>query len=308
MEQTTRILQSRYDNLELSLLEVKPEGELRGVVQLVHGMSEYKERYLPLMEYLAKRGFVCVIHDHRGHGKSVKRTDDLGYMYGGRGDAIVDDIRLVNSYIRYKYNNLPLILFGHSMGSLAVRTFLKKYDRHLSAVIICGSPSKNAALPLGRGILKVQHIVKGPHHKSKIIEGLSFGTYAARFPRDKSRFAWTCAAPEVVEEYESSPLCGFTFTVDGYNALFDLMQETYSPKGWKCLRPDLPILFISGGDDPCMGNIRQFKQAVDFMRFVGYHDVRGKIYPGMRHEILNEHDKEKVYHDIYCFIRRKINR
>ncbi len=302
MEKSTRTLHSRMDGLELSVLEVIPEGEVRGVMQLVHGMSEYKERYLPFMEYMAKHGFVCVIHDHRGHGKSVKAQEDLGYMYGGGGEALIQDIRRVNSYVRCKYPNRPVILFGHSMGSLAARAFLKRYDRSVKMVIICGSPSKNPALFAGKAIASLQKKFMGGRHISRLIESMSFGPYAARFPKEKSRFAWVCSDPEVVEEYEQSSLCGFTFSADGYLALFDLMEETYSSKDWKCQRPDMPILFISGGDDPCMGNIRGFKHAVDHMRCVGYRKVRGKVYPGMRHEILNEKNKDKVYRDIYAYI------
>ncbi len=300
MEKSTRTLHSRIDGLELSVLEVVPQGEIRGVVQLVHGMSEYKERYLPFMEYMAKRGFACVIHDHRGHGKSVRAEEDLGYMYGGGGEALVQDIRRINSYVRCKYPNRPLILFGHSMGSLAVRAFLKRYDRNVKMAIICGSPSDNPLLPVGKAIAAVQKRFLGGRHVCRLIESMSFGSYATRFYREKNKFAWVCSDPLVVEEYDQSPLCGFTFSADAYQALFDLMEETYSAKGWKCQRPQMPILFISGGDDPCMGNIRGFKNAVDHMRCVGYRKVRGKVYPGMRHEILNEKNKEKVSHDVYA--------
>ena len=119
-----KTIKSRADGLELSVLEIAPEGKLRGIVQLVHGMSENKERYQPFMEYLAAEGFLTVIHDHRGHGASVRQKQDLGYMYGGGAEALLDDISLINETLRKKYPELPLILFGHSMGSLAVRSFV----------------------------------------------------------------------------------------------------------------------------------------------------------------------------------------
>ena len=123
-----KTIKSRADGLELSVLEIAPEGKLRGIVQLVHGMSENKERYQPFMEYLAAEGFLTVIHDHRGHGASVRQKQDLGYMYGGGAEALLDDISLINETLRKKYPELPLILFGHSMGSLAVRSFVKEHD------------------------------------------------------------------------------------------------------------------------------------------------------------------------------------
>ena len=156
MRQVTWKLHSRVDNLELSVLRTEPEGKIRGVIQIVHGMSEHKERYLPFMEYMTGRGFACVIHDHRGHGKSVKASGDLGYMYGGGAHAMVEDIRRVNDFIHRRYAHKKVILLGHSMGSLAVRTYLKKYDRSVDLVILSGSPSKNPALPVGMVLTAVQ--------------------------------------------------------------------------------------------------------------------------------------------------------
>ena len=113
---------SEADGLEISVMALIPDKKpYRAVVQLVHGMSEHKERYIPFMQYLAKRGYVVVIHDHRGHGKSVKNQDDLGCTYGGGAQAMLQDIRTVNRKIHAYYPELPLILMGHSMGSLAVR-------------------------------------------------------------------------------------------------------------------------------------------------------------------------------------------
>ena len=118
-------IESEADGLDISVLAVVPdETPYKGILQLVHGMSEYKERYLPFMEYMAKKGYVCVIHDHRGHGKSVRSKEDLGYMYGGGADAMLQDIHTVNCLIKDHFPGIPLILFGHSMGSLAVRAYL----------------------------------------------------------------------------------------------------------------------------------------------------------------------------------------
>ncbi len=298
---------SRVDRLPLSVMVVTPEGEPWCLVQIVHGMCEFKERYLPFMEYLADRGIASVIHDHRGHGQSVYGERDLGYMYGGGSRALVQDTRLVTARLRRKYGKkLPLAIVGHSMGSLVVRAYLKKYDRLADAVILCGSPSKNSFVRLGQAIARMEGIFLGGHHPSRALQALSFGPYAARFPKEESSYSWICSDREVVREYEDSHLCGFPFTADGYRALFGLMAQTYSDKGWACEKPDLPILFISGGDDPCMGNVRKFKHAVDHLRMQGYRDVRGKVYPGLRHELLNECEKEKIYRNCYCFIRKNL--
>ena len=268
-------------------------------------MSEHKERYIPFMEYLAEKGYITVIHDHRGHGKSVKNPDDLGYMYGGGAEAMLQDIETVNKEIHRHFPDLPVILFGHSMGSLAVRAFAAEHDDCIDMLIVCGSPSKNKARPLGKAIARVEGRVLGAHHKSKLLEAMSLGAYAMKFRGEGNRNSWICSDPEVYKAYTESDLCGFTFTDDAYLALFDLMKKAYDVHRWRCTRPKMPILFISGAEDPCLGNVRKFAGAVHAMRRAGYLDVRGKLYPGMRHEILNEKDHEKVWKDIAVYIKKK---
>ena len=246
-----------------------------------------------------------MIHDHRGHGKSVRSTEDLGYMYGGGADAMLQDIHTVNCLIKDHFPELPLILFGHSMGSLAVRAYAAHHDDCMDMLIVCGSPSYNALRPVGVALAKAEKAVFGPRHSAGLIEMMSFGSYAMRFKKEKNRFSWICSDPQVVKDYSDSEYCGFTFTDDAYLALFDLMKRAYDVKHWKCTKPEMPVLFISGAEDPCMGNVRQFAKAVRAMRQAGYRDVRGKLYPGMRHEILNEKDREKVYHDILIYIHKK---
>lgn len=305
--QNREIIKSQWDGLELSLLTVAPrEGrQLHGVIQMVHGMCEYKERYLPFMKFMAKHGYICVIHDNRGHGQSVKSMEDLGYMYEGGAKAMVEDIRQITLLLRERYPELPLTLFGHSMGSLAVRAYVKKYDDLLDGLIVCGSPSRNRAVILGKAIATVQKQIWGSHHRSKLLEALSFGGYAAQFPREKRKYAWICTDQLVVREYEDSQLCGFTFTVDGYRTLFDLMGEAYSRRGWKCANGSLPVLFLGGAQDPCIGNGRKFAAAMRHLQARGYQNVRGKLYPGLRHEILNEPCKRKIFQDVALFLRRQ---
>lgn len=302
----TKKLVSDVDGLELDLLMLVPEGDVKGIFQIHHGMSEYKERYLPFMEYLAGEGYAAAIHDCRGHGKSVRSQEDLGYMYGGGGSALVEDAHQVTMELRARWQGVPLILFGHSMGSLVVRMYTKKYDRDIDMLVVCGSPSKNDFLKAGKCIASVQGKLFGNHHISKLLEGASFGAFAKPFAQEKSRFAWCCSDPEVVRQYEESPLCGFTFTVDGYQALFQLMEETYSTDGWTLAKPDLPVLFVGGADDPCIGGARKYARAVQLMRKVGYKNTKGKLYPEMRHEILNEKDRQKVFQDIKKYAEKQL--
>ena len=297
---------SEADGLKVSVLTLVPDEEnYRGIVQLVHGMSEHKERYLPFMEYLAGQGFVTVIHDHRGHGKSVRNKGDLGYMYGGGAEGMLLDIHMVNQRTRKRFPELPLILFGHSMGSLAVRAYCADHDDCMDMLIVCGSPSKNPARAFGTGIARTEMLLFGPRHKSRFLEMLSFGSYAARFAKERDKNAWICSDKAIYKAYGESKLCGFTFTDDAYLALFDLMKKAYDTKHWRCTRKNLPVLFVAGAEDPCIGSVRKFAQAVQAMRAAGYVDVKGKLYPRMRHEILNETNKKQVYRDLAVYMKKK---
>ncbi|NCB92611.1 MAG: alpha/beta hydrolase [Clostridia bacterium] len=297
---------SDTDGLELDVLELIPEGEPKGIFQIHHGMSEYKERYFPFMEYLAQAGYVAVIHDCRGHGKSVRSQEDHGYMYGGGMNALIEDTHQIMMMEKEIWKECPVILFGHSMGSLVVRAYAAKYDDEIDMLVVCGSPSKNPYLFMGKRIAKIQEKIKGSHSKGKILELLTLGPYAKAFASEKNRYAWICTDKAVLDHYERSPMCGFTFTVDGYQTLFELMGAVYAKTDEKCRNPELPVLFVGGADDPCIGGARRYAQAVQHMRHLGYLNTKGKLYPGMRHEILNEKGKEKVFGDILKYMEKQL--
>lgn len=290
---------SRYDNVKISCLICHPDNKdmIKGIVQISHGMCEHKERYIPFMEFLCSNGYICVINDHRGHGESVIDKADLGYFYSGGAEAITDDLLCVNEMIRDRYPDTPLFLFGHSMGSLAVRSFVKRFDKFIDALIVCGSPSKNPAAGIGRILTRFIATFNGDRHRPAIIQKMAFESFNTRFEAEGTN-AWLSTDKANVEEYNNDPLCSYQFTANGFIGLFDLMLDTYSDKGWLVSKPELPIHFIAGEDDPCISNLKALQEAVQHMSEVGYVNVTYKTYKGMRHEILNETDKQYVWDDI----------
>lgn len=298
---------SQADQLPLDVCTLEPEGEPEAVVQICHGMCENKERYLPFMEYLAERGYASLIHDHRGHGGSVYSREDLGYFYGGGAKALVEDARQFTRYIKARWPGRPVILLGHSMGSLVVRSYVKRYDGDIQMLVMVGSPSKNPLVDFGLCLARLQRRFKGERSRGRLLEKLSFGAFAGKFP-DEGPNAWICSDPQVRADYAASPLCGFTFTVDGYLGLFGLMKDVYSKKGWVCANPELPVAFLGGAEDPCIGGAGKYARAVKQMKRAGYRNVRAKLYPGMRHEILNEKDKKNVYDDLLKYIQAQEKR
>lgn len=295
-------IKSNQDELELDVSFLKPEGEIKGIIQISHGMSEHKERYYLFMEYLASRGYVSIIHDHRGHGVSVKKQEDLGYFYDDKAEYIVEDLHQITTYIKEQYPGKELILFGHSMGSMVVRKYIKKYDKDIDKLIVCGSPSKNPFLEIALMIVRILKVFKGEHHRSALIQKLAFGSYNKNIENPVSKNAWVCANEEIVKEYDKDELNGFTFTLNGFQNLFTLMKNIYNRQGWNLNNRKLPIFFIAGEDDPVIVSSRDWQKAQNFLKEVGYQNVSGKLYSGMRHEILNEKENEMVFKDIIKWI------
>ena len=298
-------LSATADSLPLSVLTVSPQEGVTpiGIVQLVHGMCEYTERYIPFMEYLSNQGFICVIHDHRGHGKTVHQSEDLGYFYTGGYEAMIDDILVVTKWAKEQYKDLPCFLFGHSMGSMAVRAYTKRYDEYIDGLIVCGSPSYNPAGKIGQLLARLIIKLQGDRKRSAFLQKITFGKFNAKFEDATSPHSWVCSDPEVVEAYDADPLCNFVFTNNGFYNLYSLMLYTYDPKHWAMAKPDMPVGFFAGEDDPCIGNTKKFLSAVDFMRRVGYRDVTYRLYPHLRHEILHEKGKEQVYEDMCSLLK-----
>ncbi len=291
-------LTSDFDGLELSVLTCTGDVAPKAVFQIVHGMCEHKERYVPFMEFLASKGYAAVIHDHRGHGQSVRTPEDLGYFYEGGWQAMVDDIRLVNQWAHGRWPGLPLVLFGHSMGSMAVRSYTKRHDDTIDGLFVCGCPSFNPGAGAGKALAKTLGSIKGEHYRPKLIQKIAFGGYSRNFRGETSPNCWVCSDPSVVRAYDADPLCNYVFTANGFRNLFGVMQDCYSVRGWKMSRPQLPVRFISGAEDPCLISPKAFESAVENMRSFGYGDVTSRLYPGMRHEILNETGRQEVWDDV----------
>ena len=184
------------------------------------------------------------------------------------------------------------------MGSMVARSYTKRYDNELAGLIVCGSPSYNATNGIGKSIAKCDAKKHGDHYRSTQMQKLAFGTYNKSFGKVSSPNAWICSDTAVVAAYDASPLCNYIFTSNGFYNLFALMDDAYNRKDWHVVNPQLPIWFISGEDDPCFISPKKFNHAVDNMRKVGYVNVTSKLYPHMRHEIVNELGKEHVWNDI----------
>lgn len=297
MKKEELTLVSDFDGLELGVSLRIPERP-RGILQLVHGMAEHRERYHDFMDYCAERGLIVAIHDHRGHGASVKSNDDYGYFGKGGIEALVQDVHQITMYLRGRFPGQKLALFGHSMGSLIVRCYTQEFDQDIDNLIVCGSPSKRVGAGMGILAAKFLQIFHSDHYRSKFINALAFGGYNKKFANPASPNSWIVSDPAVVAAYDADARDGFVFTLNGFETLFSLIKRAYRKQGWAMQNPDLPVFFIAGADDPCIISAKDFAKAVNFLRGRGYKNAKSKLYPGMRHEILNEIGKEEVWQDV----------
>lgn len=313
-------LPASADNIRLAVAIYEPDNlaDAVGIIQIVHGMVEHKARYYSLMEWLTTKGFICVIHDHRGHGESANDSIELGYMGRGGWKALIADTKIVGDWARTEYgaggaqdtgagagkSRLPYTLFGHSMGSMVVRSYAKRYDDTIDRLIVCGSPSNNPAKGFGRALAWILGTFGGWHRRPKLLQNISFKGYNDRFSPENQRFvkAWTCSDLKVLEAVHNDPLCSFQFTTNGFYNLYGLMADCYGGNRWLVSKPEMPIHFISGADDPCLHDEARFNAAVEFLRSRGYRNVSAKLYPGMRHQILNEKNKTVVWNDLLALL------
>ena len=296
-------LHSAYDDVPLSVVLVSPESRPEAVLQLSHGMCGCKERYLPFMEYVSAHGVACVACDHRGHGASIKSPDDLGYMYEGGYMALVEDMKLVSDWTIGEFPDIPLILLGHSMGSMAARIYVKKYDSEISGLILCGSPGYEPVARLAILLTGFLCLFREGRLRPAFMQKLASSKFNRRYASEGD-LAWVCSDPEVCKSMQNNPKTNFIFTSNGLHNLLKMMVDTYSDKGWSVSNPNLPVTFLSGADDSCMKGEKSLHDAALLMYDLGYHNVTSAIFTDMRHEILNEMEKEVVWADILDFIMK----
>ena len=285
-----------------------PQGEIKAVFQIMHGMAEHGERYEDLARYLCEKGIAVFVNDHLGHGKSVKSDDDLGFFGEKAGyDSLVNDERKWTELIENEFPSLPIILFGHSMGSFVLREYLRRFsrDKRLKAAIICGTSGKNPASSFAITLADKIAKVKGSRHKSKFINSIAFGSYNKKIQKKETDFDWLSTDKNQVKKYIDDPYCGYLFTAAGYRDLFTLLNLVSGEKWFKEINHDLPLLLVAGMEDPVGQYGKGVREVYNLLKDAGQKDIAVKLYPGMRHEIHNEVNNKKVYEDLAAFAVKK---
>lgn len=274
--------------------------QIQGVLQIVHGSCEHADRYDRFARDLAGHGWIVYASDLRGHGHSVSHKDDLGFFGEQDGwSGLVEELHEVTELIRGAHPGLPILMFGHSMGSFLARHFAIRYGSELSGLILSGT-AHHTRSSLRAGKLLANQVIrtKGIRYRSKILYNLTYNSFNKRFEPSRTNQDWLTRDRAIVDSFIQDELCGFVFTAGGFRDMFEgLLYITDRENIGKTPR-DLPIFLLSGTDDPVGGFGKMVEKAYNFYRKAGIHDVRMKLYEGMRHEILNELGKEEVCDDI----------
>jgi alpha-beta hydrolase superfamily lysophospholipase len=276
----------------------------KGVIQISHGMAEHALRYGRFAKALNDAGYVVYAHDHRGHGKTIAQTDDQGFFAEKDGwNLVVDDTFILNQKIKTNHPTLPIILFAHSMGTFISQQYVAKHGETLAGLILSASIDNAGFLRnIGLIIAKIERLRIGARGQSNLLNTMSFGDFNKPFKPNRTEFDWLSRDDSAVDKYINDPLCGFIVTTQLWIDLLQGLGTMALPSTRKSVPSTLPILLITGEDDP----VTQKGKTVDELKLAyekaGIKNVSAKKYTGGRHESLNETNRDEVTTDIIAWL------
>ena len=287
-----------------------PDGSPKGIVQIAHGIAEHIDRYEDFMRFLAENAYVAVGNDHLGHGKSIARLDEQGIFAENNGwSFVVEDMKKLREQVREQFPNIPYIFFGHSMGSFLTRTFLILHPDLYDAAILSGTGHQSAALVNG-GYLAAELMtkLKGPRASGQALNDMAFGSYCKRIENPRTPFDWLSRDNETVDKYIADPLCGFVCKTSLYRDMMGGLKFLTNQKNIDKMNKTLPIYFMSGAEDPVGDYGAGVETAYKAFCRAGLKDVMIRLYPGGRHEMLNELNRDEVMQDILNWLNERIEK
>ena len=305
---STNFTYTSSDGTEVYVYKWIPkQKEIRGVVQISHGMAETAVRYERFAKVLNQNGFIVYANDHRGHGKTAKDIDSLGYLGDNDGfNLLIQDVAKLSDIIREENPGLGLYLFSHSMGSFAAQRYIMDYKDKIDGLVLSGSNGEQGfTLTAAKTIAKLEMMIRGRRAKSKLMNNLSFGAYNKKFKPEKTGSEWLSRDEEEVKKYIEDPYCGTIFPTSFYYDFLGSLQYIEDESNFKKIPKDLPILIISGEEDPVGDFGKGLKKLYTRYKEAGVKDLEIKLYPGARHEILNEINREVVMDDVVNWLNNR---
>lgn len=284
-------------------------GKCRAILQIIHGMTEFIERYEPFAQYLAANDILVVGYDLLGHGRSILSREGWGYFAPGNpAKILVQDMHQLRLLIQKDYSDVPYFMLGHSMGSFLLRRYISSRGKGLNGAIVMGTGYTDPRMSqTGITLANLLAKVFGWHHRSGLLTGIAFSAnrrfdMTGKFP-EKS---WLTRDEKIAEWYYRQPACTYIFTLNGYLALFDMVKYCCLQENADRIRKKLPILLVSGADDGVGDYGRGVRKVREIYQRAGIEDLQMVLYENDRHEILNELDREKVYEDLLDWMQARI--
>jgi alpha-beta hydrolase superfamily lysophospholipase len=297
---------SRDGISKIHAVRYSPEqGEITCVIQFVHGMAEYFERYEGFARYMTDRGIIVTGSDHLGHGKSIGEDGIPGYFCKqDPATVVVRDVHRLKKITQELYPGVPYVILGHSMGSFILRNYMCRYGSGISGAVIMGTGMPPmTVIRVGKIIAGVERLFFGDKHVSRLLDRLCFKKYNKCIEHPATEMDWLSRNVENVEWYIKDPMCGFIFTVNGFRTMFELLARTHRKQELRKIPKDMPILIMSGEEDPVGDYGKGVRRTFDSMKEAGVVDITIKVYAKDRHELLNETDRTAVMQDIYDWLK-----
>lgn len=292
-------IKSSYDNLDIVLSEYLCD-DAKANVLIVHGMIEHRKRYEDFANFLNSHGYNVYTFDKRGHGESTNKEIKHGFFSSDDGlNALKSDFLDIISYIK-NISSLPLHIFAHSMGTIETRVFLQLNSHLVNKVVLSGAPNYQKGTKIGIMLAKLLSIGEGSKKSSKLLYNLSLGQFVKKVNEPQTNLDWLSYNKENIKKYQADEYCTFSFTNNGYLTLFRLVNQMHKYKAYLSTREN-PIMFIYGKDDPCTGFSKGIDDSIRTLNKAGYMHIKKIELPNMRHEILNEVNKDEVYQKVLEF-------
>lgn len=295
------------DGMKIHVYKWSPEKTAKGIIQIAHGMAEKAERYQYLAQVLTQEGFIVYANDHRGHGNSATSIEDLGYISDRDGFSdMVTDMKTLTDIAKEENPGLPVILLGHSMGSFLTQRYIQLYGNEIDKVVLSGSNGKQAPMLnwVGTMIAKVTMVFGGRRASGKMLDNLSFGSYNKKIDPVRTKFDWLSRDEKQVDLYINDPYCGTLFPASFFYDLLKGMKVIHKGEHLSKVPKDLPIYIFSGKEDPVGEYGKGVMNLYETYKSLGIKDVSYQLYPGGRHEMFNETNKEEVMKDLIKWVDR----
>lgn len=296
------------DTCDIAAYAWLPEGAPTAVIQIVHGMAEHASRYDDLARFLTKAGYAVYAEDHLGHGESINGKGIRGFFAPEKGwDCVVKDIMTLHETVKEKHPGLPMLLYGHSMGSFLARTCASRFPNEFDAFVFSGTAGKNPILAIAHAIANSNIKRNGGRVPDEKLNAMAFGSYLKRIKDPRTPFDWLTRDNAIVDEYIKDDLCGFPFTSSAFRDLFEGLGEIAGKK-WAQKVANVPICLLAGKEDPVGSYGKGVVEVSEDLIKTGHTKVVLQLYEGGRHEMHNEINRDEVYRGILAFMRSAFSR